>query len=646
MQEHEKQFLSRVSEFWERNRDGQVFVTDKIAHVVKEIVKKARKNYLGIYDQPNDPVTGDEKYWPPLTESFVDGVRKSIDFDTKNISLYSLNGNNVGATKLLEVVLRHKLKEAGFDEVLNNFVNYLTTDGVGTLKFMEDYDDKKKKKRMRIFAVDSLNLIADESAECLGDTALIERVLMTNEEIRKKKSVWKNVEGVLSNPTRQASRTPFLVSGYESSYTGPLYPIYEYWGPVEKYEITGDEKDKNIWTEGHSVIHALADSGRKELLLLEENKKGKKPYDEAILKKVIGRKTGRGIPEALFGSQRYMNMVVETRRRNAQILQNGLFKVKKSMGNAMDTILSKISAGGIIEVEEENDVTQLAVQDTRASSYSDEDRVMAWGERNTGAYDIRRGEQMAASAPATQTLIQDRNSKDLFQLVQENIGNMLERFIGDWVLPWVVENIEDGEVVQLTGSPKEIEELDDALVDHLVNKELLNYIKTHSVYPRVEDVAATRERMRKQLRRLGNARYIELKKSVFSEDHGVKVVVTNEGVDRPLQLQKLQELLTIAVGNPGALNLDPQGIADQILDILDVPVDRIYRSRDLTNDEVRRMAEAGIAQKKMMAAGPTQAGNMMNGAVAPQQNATVAAPASPFSSALRQSDTNQTQLNR
>lgn len=646
MQEYHKGFLRNVSDLYSQHEEGTVFVTEKISYRMREVTKRARKNYLGIYDEPYDPITGEEKYFPPLTETFSDGVIKSIDIDTKDIDLYSTNGSNVGASKILRTIVRQKLKEANFGETLNEMIRYLVIDGSAALKFSDEYDPVKKKRKMCIKAVDNLNLVADQSADSLScASGVIERSLLTQEELRQKADVWYDIDKVIKQGASETSYAKYSFLGNSVQTSAPYYPVYDYWGQVEEYCITGEEAGKGKWVEGHAVIANLHDPGKACVLLLEKNEKGHRPYEDVAIKKVIGRRQGRGVPEMLFGTQKYMNMLIEIRKKNAQILQNGLFKAKRGMGLTADSIISKLSTGGIITVTDMDDFQQMPIDDSRTSNYQDEDRLLAWGERNTGMFDVRRGEAMAASAPATTQLIQDRNSRDLFQLVQENIGLMLERFIERHVLPWVIENVSKEETIMITGSLKDLEEFDSVIAEHLVHKELLAYVERHSVYPRPEEVVAAKEKQMAAFRKLGKRRYIDVQKKMFAgAEVGIDVVVTNESVDRATILQKLQEVLTLAIGSGGALKIDAQGVVDTIFDIMNVPTDRIYATREVYQTPIEKIKK-GL--ETAAAAAATQPLNKVTGAVAPQQNAARTPATEGVNRALtRQSQQNVTQLTR
>ena len=79
--------IALVSQEYQAWKDSTAFVTSKIAFNVRTLIETLRKNYYGIFDEPNDPGTGQKKIWIPLTESVVDSIVKNIDLDSKDVNI-------------------------------------------------------------------------------------------------------------------------------------------------------------------------------------------------------------------------------------------------------------------------------------------------------------------------------------------------------------------------------------------------------------------------------------------------------------------------------------------------------------------------------------------------------------------------------
>lgn len=217
----------------------------------------------------------------------------------------------------------------------------------------------------------------------------------------------------------------------------------------------------------------------------------------------------------------------------------------------------------------------------------------------------------------------------------------------------VIDNVQDKEIVMITGSLKDLEEFDDAVAEYRVTQDVADHIEKHRQFPTPEEVVAAKDAQLKTLRKLGNRRYIEVKKKMFEgAETGVNVVVTNESVDRATILAKLQELLTLSVSAPGALDVDSQGVIDTIFDMMNVPTDRIFKSHQSFKSPIDRMKEEIEAGKQaqqvvQQTLNQAQAKNSVTGKVAPQMNSSMMETEQMMPTQLpgiRQSVTNQTSL--
>ena len=90
-------------------QDSVCFVTDKVAFQMRNLIRNLRKNYWGVYDYPDDPITGRQKVWVPLTRTLVEGVTKNIDFDTKDIYFVSKNPKGYEQTEIIRCLVKEYL---------------------------------------------------------------------------------------------------------------------------------------------------------------------------------------------------------------------------------------------------------------------------------------------------------------------------------------------------------------------------------------------------------------------------------------------------------------------------------------------------------------------------------------------------------
>ncbi len=588
---------ARVITFANQNyasmKDQLAFVTERVAFDMINIVKRARKNYYGIFDVQYDTVTGLEKYWMPLTELIVETAVKTIDIDTKNFQIYTKNEVLPGWARIQQHVFYDKLRRIRWGPKLNDIIRRAAIDGTGILKAVKEYDPKLKKWVRVPKAVDRLNFLCDMSADWLTDAPVkMERFIMTPDEFRTYRHVWENVDD--ATPELNVSRVDDMQLGGQSalSFSRQMTPYivgWEIWGKLPLSILTGNDDDALEVFDGHAVISGM-DSGRggqTVVHLVEKNTEhpdGLAPYQEIRMRKVPNRWDGRGYPEQLFGGQEYGNMVGNLRKNNAQILQNGLFKAKIGRGITSEVVAQAV-AGGIIPVYDMDDLESLPVQDVRQSSYLDEDRITSWAQRQTFASDSIQGANQPASIAATTATIQDRNSRNAFDLIDEEFGMAFSQFFENFILPFLPEEYSAEETLRVTGDASDLATLDEAYVNNMVNKQVLDYVKKNVSVPSPEVIEREKKRALDKLKRMGRNRWIKLTKELHDQAYGLEVVVVNERIDRALIVQQLKEMYASASTNPNS-KYDPDKIMEETLRLMGLDTGRLAKDRTATAQEL------------------------------------------------------------
>ncbi len=573
-------------------RDQLAFVTERVAFDMVNIVKRARKNYYGIFDVPNDTVTGLEKYWMPLTELIVETVRKTVDIDTKNFQIYTANEVLPGWSRIQQHVFYDKLKRIRWGPKLNDIISRATIDGTGILKACKEYDPKLKKWVRVPVAVDRLNFLTDMSADWLTDAPVkMERFIMTPDEFKSYGKVWENVN--FAQAAKGVSRLDEMAVGGQSGLSfsqmqTPYVVGWEIWGKLPLDILTGNQEDENDVFDGHAVLSGI-DQGKAgpvvvHLVEKNENPYGLAPYQEIRMRKCPNRWDGRGVPEQLFGAQEYGNMVINLRKNNAQILQNGLFKAKIGRGITSEVVAQAV-AGGIIPVYDMDDLAALPVQDVRASSYQDEDRITGWAQRQTFASDAVQGANQPASTAATTAAIQDRNSRNAFDLMDEEMGMGFSQFFENHILPYLPEEYDVNETIRITGDASDLSTLDEAYVNHVVNEQVVEYVKKNVSVPPADVIEREKKHAIEKLKRLGRNRWLKITKELQEQQYGLEVVVVNERIDRALIVQQLKEMYASSATNPNS-KYDPDKIMEETLRLMGLDTSRLAKDRSATTEEL------------------------------------------------------------
>lgn len=549
--------LKTEKEAWET---ATCFVTDRVAFNMRELIKVLRKNYWGIFDEPTDPNTGRKKIWVPLTESTVDATLKNIDLDTKDINFRAKNPKSIGLTSVVRNVVRSYLDGIGFGELLDEFERALCIDGTAVWKTYEDFT-KDGKKRLKVRLVDLLNFYIDPNARSIEESAVIERALLTPEEVKSMKG-WLNTDDVEGNfdVPRTGDRSVGTIK------TGNKYvEVFERWGMVPKSFFTLDKDDEGELVEAQIVVSNLTKSAK--VHLIKENKKGVKPYEEAWYSRVPGRWYGRGPAEKVMMLQIWLNTIVNIRINRSFVSQLGIFKIRQGSG-ITPQMISRLPANGAITVTDPKDIEQFVMQEASQASYTDENVIQGWAERTTSTFESVTGESMPSSTPATNAAIASRAGQTQFVFVKKGIGMFLQRWVKNQVLPTIAKHISRDEIIRITGDIEELREIDERIANHLLHGRLSEFTKKGKFF-KPEDVEREKRRVIEKLGKMGANRYIKLLQDIDLTDYDVQVYVTNEEIDKAVLLQDLIQMLQTVSGIPNT-GIDPVMIARQIFDVMGI----------------------------------------------------------------------------
>lgn len=567
---------------WE---DAICFVTDRIAFKMREIIRVLRKNYWGIFDQPIDPVSGRPKTWVPLTESTVDSVLKNIDLDAKDINFRAKKPGSVGLTAIVRSFVRDYLDSIYFGEILDELERTMVIDGTAVWKTYEETDENGK-KILRTVPVDLLNFYIDPTAHSIAETnAVIERALMLPDQV-KTMTGWINTQDV-QGFFGLSQNEPGL-NGLESSGRTKMVEIFERWGQMPKNLLTGNPKDEDDYVEGHIVVSNLTRCP--VVHLIEENKKGLKPYEEAWYTRIPGRWYGRGIAEKLLMLQLWVNTIVNIRIARSYVSQLGIFKIRKGSG-ITPQMLGRLAVNGALVVNNPDDITQMAVQEASQASYNDEQTVSDWAAKVTSSFESVTGEPLPSSMPATNAVIQNRSASSQFVFVKKGLGIFLQRWVKRHVLPFIQKQMKVGTVVRVMGDVDEIRALDENIANELVVAELQKktdageFVDTNSVWQERQNII---ERLQKG----GADRFIKLGTTADLADYDVQVYVTNEEVDKAVLVQNLVSVLQTAPNIPGS-DIDPVAVAQQIFDLMGLDASQLRKKNPQPGVATPQMAPQG-----------------------------------------------------
>lgn len=556
---------------WE---DATCFVTDKIAFKMRDLIKQLRKNYFGIFDKPYDSVTGREKIWIPLTESVVDAIVKNIDLDTKDINFRAKKPEARGMTSIVRATVKNYLDNMFFGEYLDQLEQTLAIDGTAVWKTYEESGEYEG-RTMCIDDVDLLNFYIDPTAKSIRKAdGVIERGLMTPSAI-KKMTGWyntKDVKGFTGLSMNDSTRgLPSMNAGIAETKKAE---VFEYWGEMPLYLITGKEEDREEVINGHIVISNLE---RDPIVhLIEKMKNDYKPYEEAWYSRVRGRWYGRGPAEKVMMLQLWLNIIVNIRINRSYVSQLGLFKIKRG-SNITPQMVSKLAVNGGILVKDMADIEQLVMSESSPASYNDEAAINTWSQRVTSLFESVTGETMPSTTTATNGVISNRGAASQFVFVKKGIGMFLQRWIKRHVFPILSKQLTREDVIRVTGEIEELRDMDEKIANELLYRRLKE-IHDGGGYFSSMQVEKERQRIIAKLQASGPDRYVQTLKNINLGDYDVQVYVTNEEADKGVLIQNLVQVLQ-TLPNIQNSGIDPLAVANAVFDLMGIDTTQLRMKR-------------------------------------------------------------------
>lgn len=548
-------------------KEQTVFVTERVAFQIRNLLDTLSKNYWGIFNNPNDPNTKKRKVWIPLTESVCDSWVQNIDVNTSDIDLIAKHGDAYGMTALVRTVTHNWLELNSFGEMMDEGERQLAIYGSHVWKTIE------VGKRMIRKDVDLRNLFFDMTgSESLQEKYRVtERSLQTVEQI-KAMTDWINTDDVVPVVGLHPLETHGLSLRTGTS-TTKMIDVYELHGKIPKSLITGKKKDKDEEIEGRIVVSGLEGMNGIVHKIVENTKKGVdgnivRPYDEMHAKRISGRWLGRGPAESVLMLQLWMNTIVNIRIVRSMVSQLGIFKIKRNSGVSPKQ-LTRLAVNGAILVKDMDDIEQFVMTEASQSSYTDEGNIRDWARAVTSTFETVTGETLLASTKATNAVLQSRASQRSFSMIKSNIGSAIQRWMRNQAIPILMKNIKKDEIARLTGSLNELQALDKRVVNKMLYDRLKKLEKKGAFIDKPL-IARERTQALKRLESMESTRYYKIVEKIDFGKYDVKVVVTNEELDKGVVAQNIISAMSAAP------HLS-QPLIRQLLDIMGLPVDRLER---------------------------------------------------------------------
>lgn len=502
--------------------------------LVRRIVLFETKTYpTGKFDSQ-----GNYKFWFDVQNPLIDAEVKNIDFDTKNIEVYSYPKIDETPNLIVNLRLSEWMREKGQAEELNSAIE--EGSGWGNIVW--------KKIRGNYERLDLRNVyVINQAAKTLKESPVIEYHPYNQTQVREMATKWKNVDQVLSKcGTNFYKRDD---SATEETTTTPYYSIYERNGEVNLRDLKEQRiklgfKDVTV-EKGDSEKYVLAkiisagtqnnNGAVKIRYVMFADEITKMPYKEYHRGRYKGKWFREGIFELTFDIQVRCNEIGNQLARGLEWASKKILYSPDKL--VIQNALSDLKNGDIIRT------TQLSSLDVRMEGFdqlvAEWNRLIQMARDLTNAREIVDGDSTPGQ-PFRLGALLNTNANKLYDFVREKIAIPISELFSEEVVPGLVDDIKAMDVLRLTGDSEMLNRLYQLIVDSWYVKNLIA-IGAHS--PEVAELI--KQKKLEELKKDKKLFLTEFKQMFENYKPRVAVVITGENVDLPEKLQTLATFISM-----------------------------------------------------------------------------------------------------
>jgi len=239
-----------------------------------------------------------------------------------------------------------------------------------------------------------------------------------------------------------------------------------------------------------------------------------------------------------------MNTIVNIRVNRSFVSQLGIFKVKRNRG-ITPQMLSRLTANGAVLVDDQDDITQMVMQEASQASYTDETNINNIADRLTSAFEVATGESLPATTSATATAIQSKSAQSQFVLIKEGFGMFMQRLLERHAVPIIIKNTSKQDIIRTTGESEDLRTQDEKIAVGKVAKKVQE-LKAQGAIINQDSIMKEAQRVKDKLQRSGEDRFVTLMEKIDPLKYDVKIYITNEEMDKGILAQNLLGAMQIA----------------------------------------------------------------------------------------------------
>lgn len=485
---------------------------------------------------------GRKKRFFNIVNGKKDIAKRATDLDTKDIKLTTDEPDDFTRVYILQKKIKNWMEESGFARFLNNAGETRPKYGGVIAKKTES------KGKMKIDVVEWRNIITDQTD--IENGFIIEKHFYTPSKLSKMKGIWDNVDEAIELATdskRQAN-------GNEVKTPGKYVEIYEFHGDIPEAYIKegGDENEYvryMIICAGATKSNERGEKYDSSIVLFQAEEK-EIPYKYLAWDKVPGRALGKGIIEEGFEAQEGVNDAKMKELMAMELASKIIYKTDDNkLGN---NALTQMDNGHVIKLSKGTDFNQVNTMSSSVPAF--ENLVAAWEAQYksaTSTFDALSGESLPSGTPYRLGAILNTEAGSIFDYRREEFGIWVGEIMEDWVLPYVLKGVKNGDTFFAEFSPDELKKIDEAFISKHIAQMIIEENMQGRFVPN-ELILQEMDKMKESLRATGGHRFLEIPKDYFKDLKAkVSFETTGEQRNKAAMLETLSNIYqTTMASNP------------------------------------------------------------------------------------------------
>lgn len=443
---------------------------------------------------------GDYEHWFDIIHPAVNSEVKNLDFDSKHFLIFSHNPvGDFAAVYVINLSIDEYMWESGTAEELNQNVEDFSADG--NILFRKTGDGYETCDMSNTF-------IVNQTARTVDETDIIERVVMSQSDLRSMAGVYDNIDNVIKDCGNLFfNKTEKSVGEIR---TKKMYELYRRTGEVSEKDLfeaqgkTGGDPNKYLLTR---IVVAGLKKGKTDkryVLYAEALPEGSKMSDyfiEAHRGPYKGKWWREGLYELGFDYQVRYNDVSNQIARGLDWASKVLFR--HSDKQTLQNLRTQLKNGGLIKSA---DIQQIEVRLQGFDQLvNDRNAVLQQWNDLANSYEVVQGKNLPAQTAFRAIATIDVNANKLFVFLRQKLTLAYRQVFSQFVMPPLVTHMKSKDIIRVTGDPMFLDRfrrmaVDAWYINHLVDigphtQEMAQFIKDakyqefQQTEPMIENIA-------------------------------------------------------------------------------------------------------------------------------------------------------------